>query len=381
VPKFLTQHDPESASSSGGERSAIAQCRGAKDPSLRLKNAYAQDDKLNDAADSLDKRNKSLYKRKETMPRFDVTIAGEINADLILYGVPEELPRERELLARDMMLTLGGSSSIMAHNLAILGSRVGFQSRIGDDDIGEFCMQPMRESGVDVSAVRRTAGGTKTGLTVIMQRQNWRNMVTYPGTIAELSWDDLDFAYLTDSRHFHYSSFYLQTGLRARAPELFKKMKDAGLTVSLDTNDDPDDTWQGGLQESLQYVDILLPNEREAKKIAGVDDFEAAVKKLAGIVPLVVVKMGRNGALAQRGAERFVVPSLRMDAVDPVGAGDSFDGGFLNEYLRGSDLVTCLAAGNLAGALSITRAGGIDAFRDKAHREQFFKQHSTATRS
>src|SRR5580692_5580670 len=99
------------------------------------------------------------------MPRFDVTIAGEINADLILYGVPEELPRERELLAKGMMLTLGGSSSIMAHNLASLGSRVGFQSRIGDDDIGEFCMQPMRQSGVDVSEVRRTVGATKTGLT------------------------------------------------------------------------------------------------------------------------------------------------------------------------------------------------------------------------
>jgi sugar/nucleoside kinase (ribokinase family) len=66
-------------------------------------------------------------------------------------------------------------------------------------------------------------------------------MVTYAGTIAELTWDDLDFDYLTDSRHFHVSSFYLQRGLRARVPELFRRMKDAGLTVSLETNDDPDD--------------------------------------------------------------------------------------------------------------------------------------------
>jgi sugar/nucleoside kinase (ribokinase family) len=212
-----------------------------------------------------------------------------------------------------------------------------------------------------------------------MQREGWRNMVTYSGTIAELSWDDLDFSYLTDSRHFHYSSFYLQTGLRARVPELFKKIKASGLTVSLDTNDDPDDTWQGGLQEALRHVDIFLPNEREARKITGVDDLEAAVKKLATIVPIVVVKMGRNGVMAQRGTERFVSPSVRVDAVDAVGAGDSFDGGFLNEYLRGSDLTTCLAAGNLAGALSTTRAGGIDAFRDKAHRERFFKEHPTTT--
>jgi len=74
------------------------------------------------------------------MPRFDVTIAGEVNLDLILYGVPEELPRERELLADRMMPTLGGSSAILAHNLAALGSRVGFQSRIGDDHFGEIAL-------------------------------------------------------------------------------------------------------------------------------------------------------------------------------------------------------------------------------------------------
>ncbi len=94
------------------------------------------------------------------MPRFDVTIAGEINLDLIFYGVPEELPRERELLASNMMLTLGGSSAILAHNLAALGSRVGFQSRIGDDDLGNIALQPLQQSGVDVSRVHRARAMT-----------------------------------------------------------------------------------------------------------------------------------------------------------------------------------------------------------------------------
>jgi sugar/nucleoside kinase (ribokinase family) len=309
------------------------------------------------------------------MPRFDVTIAGEINLDLILYGVPEELPRERELLADRMMLTLGGSSAIMAHNLAALGSRVGFQSRIGDDQFGDIALQPLQQSGVDVGGVRRTSGAVKTGITVILQRERWRNMVTYAGTIAELTWDDLDFDYLMDSRHFHVSSFYLQRGLRARVPELFRRMKEAGLTVSLDTNDDPDDSWAGGLDEALRYVDIFLPNEREAQKAAGVDDLETAVQKLSAIVPLVVVKMGSAGAMAQRGNERFVSAARKIESVDAVGAGDSFDAGFLHHYLRGGDLPSCLAAGNLAGALSTTRSGGIEAFRDTAHRNRFFEEH------
>jgi len=310
-----------------------------------------------------------------TMPRFDVTIAGEINLDLILYGVPEELPRERELLADRMVLTLGGSSAILAHNLAALGSRVGFQSRIGDDQMGEIAMRPLQQSGVEVSRVRRAPGTVKTGLTVIMQREGWRNMVTYLGTIADLAWEDLDFEYLTDSRHFHLSSFYLQSGLRDRIPELFREMKRAGLTVSLDTNDDPGNSWQGGLHEALRYVDIFMPNEREAQKAAGVDDLEAAIQKLAAIVPLVVVKLGRDGAMAQRGTERVLRPTITVNAVDAVGAGDSFDAGFLHEYLRGGDLPACLAAGNLAGALSTTRAGGVEAFRDGEYRRQFFEAH------
>lgn len=309
------------------------------------------------------------------MPRFDVTIAGEVNLDLILYGVPEELPRERELLADRMMLTLGGSSAILAHNLAALGSRVGFQSRIGDDDFGQLAMQPLRQSGVDVSRVIQTQGPAKTGITVILQREQWRNMVTYSGTIEELAFQELDLSYLTDSRHFHLSSFYLQRKLRPQIPELFRRMKDAGLTTSLDTNDDPDDGWEGGLQEALRHVDIFMPNEREAQKAAGTGDLETAVQRLAAFIPLVVVKLGREGSMAQRGAERFISPPIRVDAVDPVGAGDSFDAGFLHQYVRGADLPACLTAGNLAGAFSTTRSGGTEAFRDSSHRQRFFAEH------
>jgi sugar/nucleoside kinase (ribokinase family) len=310
------------------------------------------------------------------MPRFDVTVAGELNLDLILYGVPEELPRERELLADRMSLTLGGSSSIVAHNLAALGTRVGFQSRIGDDQFGQIALEQLKQGGVDVTHVRCVTGATKTGFTIILQRQAWRNMVTYPGTIGELCWDDLDLDYLADSRHFHLCSYYLQRALRPRVGELFQQLKSAGLTISLDTNDDPDDEWQGGLHDILRYVDIFLLNEREARKAAGSEDLELAIRKLAELVPIVVVKLGRDGAMAQRGKERCLSPAQKVDAVDPVGAGDSFDAGFLHQYLRGADLAACLASGNLAGALSTTREGGTEAFRDAEHRRNFLRERS-----
>jgi len=312
------------------------------------------------------------------MPRFDVTIAGELNLDLILYGLPAKLPPERELLADRMALTLGSSSAIVAHNLVALGCKVGFASRIGDDPLGQIAVERLAESGVDVTGVRRFPGEAKTGLTVILQRQKLRNILTYPGTIFDLNLPDLDLKYLSDARHFHLSSFFLQRSLTPHVEELFRRLKAAGLTISLDTNDDPEDRWDSGLMNVLNHVDVFMPNEREVKRIAGSDDFEDALKRVAEKVPLLVVKMGERGAIAQQGQERIASPAIQVDFVDPVGAGDSFDAGFLSQYVRGADLNTCLQWGNIAGAFSTTRSGGTEAFRDRKSLRSFLRQHSLA---
>jgi sugar/nucleoside kinase (ribokinase family) len=310
------------------------------------------------------------------MPRFDVTIPGELNLDLILYGLPEQLVPERELLADRMMLTVGGSSAIVAHNLAALGSSVGFQSRVGDDPFGQLALQRLQQSSVDTSRVRAVPGPTTTGLTIYLQHDGWRNALTYMGTISELAWQDLDLDYLADSRHLHLSSYFLQLGIQSHVAELFETMKSRGLTISMDTNDDPADQWESGFRDVLRYVDVFLPNEREACKAANTEDLEEAVQKLSKLVPLLVVKMGSKGALAQRGKERFLSPPRNVVAVDAVGAGDSFDAGFLHQFVRGANLEKCLASGNRAGALSVTCPGGTEAFRDVTYREEFLRKHA-----
>ncbi len=310
------------------------------------------------------------------MPNFDVTIAGELNLDLILYGLPEQLLPERELLASEMSITLGSSSAIVAHNLASLGSRVGFISCIGNDDMGRAALDRLQHAGVDVSKVLRKPEPAKTGLTVILQRDGWRNMLTYPGTIFDLRIEDLDLEYLSSSRHFHLSSFYLQKNLRPHLSELLKRLKRSGLTVSLDCNDDPGDRWEDDLKEALRHVDVFLPNTREALRITNQTDLDQAIEQLSQLVPLLVVKLGAKGALARRGAEQHVSRALKINVIDAVGAGDSFDAGFLHEFIRGADLQTCLDAGNLAGALSTTRPGGTEAFRDYDHRQRFYREHT-----
>ncbi|MFL6437962.1 MAG: carbohydrate kinase family protein [Terriglobales bacterium] len=308
------------------------------------------------------------------MPRFDVTIAGELNLDLIMYGFPESLPPERELLANDMSLTLGSSSAIVAHNMAALGSKVGFTSCVGNDDFGKVALSRLQAIGVDVSTVVKLPD-EKTGVTVILPREKWRNILTYPGTIAMLAQHHLDFEFLSSARHFHLSSYFLQIALQPFIPDLLKRLKVAGLTISLDTNDDPADEWQSGAEQVLSLVDVFLPNQREAQKITHSFSLGEALDKLTKLVPLVVVKLGSGGAIACRAAERLSSPAIQTQSFDSVGAGDSFDAGFLRAFVRGEDLETCLENGNLAGALSVTRPGGTEAFRDAPHRENFLSQH------
>lgn len=309
------------------------------------------------------------------MPNFDVIFAGEINLDLILYGLPAKLPLEQELLADNLEVTLGSSSAITAHNLASLGSKVGFATRVGPDQLGTIALDRLRAVGVDLGNVTYSTE-SKTGLTVLLTHGGPRHILTYPGCMAEMSLAHLNLDYLKSARHFHLASYFLHRALIPHIPELFRDLKRAGLTISLDTNDDPADAWDDGLKNTLPLVDILMPNEREACKIAGVDDLKSAVQRLLQNVPLVVVKRGASGATAFTGAEEVWVKAIPVDIVDPVGAGDSFNAGFLHKWTQGRPLAECLEYGNLAAACSTTKPGGTESFRDAAYWKEFFASHA-----
>jgi sugar/nucleoside kinase (ribokinase family) len=308
------------------------------------------------------------------MSSFDITIIGDTNVDLLLGGLPEDLPAERELAVEQMAVTLGGSAAITAHNLAALGARVGFITALPDDLFGAFCMEQLHAAGVNLA--QRVLSHESTGVTVLLEHAAFRRALTYPGSAGKLRLADLDLAYLSRARHFHLSSFFLQRELREDVPRLFAALKQSGLTISLDTNDDPWDAWSGPIFESLRYVDILMPNEREACRLAGVTDIELAIAILRRAVPVLVVKRAAQGAVVFHGGERLALPAIAVTPRDAVGAGDSFNAGFLYGYLNRQPLAQCLELGNLAGAYSTTQPGGTAAFRDRTARQSFFAAHT-----
>ena len=151
----------------------------------------------------------------------------------------------------------------------------------------------------------------------------------------EMSKADLDIDYLASARHFHLSSLFLHRALQAGLPELFRELKSRGLTISLDTNDDPQDAWRSPLQELLPLVDVLLPNKYELCRIAHRDSVDEALGELAALVPVIAVKCGQDGAIVQNHGKRTRVAGLTVDSIDTIGAGDSFNAGFLAAWLSG----------------------------------------------
>lgn len=296
------------------------------------------------------------------MKQFDILVVGELNMDLILSKVHSFPRMGTEVLADEMTLTLGSSSAIFACNAATLGPKVGYLGKIGTDDFGTSIIDTLKSRNVKTVHIIRSAD-YKTGITVALSFGNDRAMITYPGAMEYLSGENVTPEILRDARHVHFSSIFLQPRIKRDLKDILRRVKEAGITTSLDTQWDPAEKWDLDLHSILPLVDVFLPNEDEIKALTRQKTVEEALATLGSSVNLVGVKMGSSGSLGfQKGQIVRVEPFLNTEVVDAIGAGDSFDAGFVYRYLRGGTLEQCLRSGNLMGAINTTAAGGTTAF-------------------
>jgi sugar/nucleoside kinase (ribokinase family) len=287
---------------------------------------------------------------------FDILVAGEINPDLILTGNVEPVFGQAEKLVAHSVLTIGSSSVIFACGAARLGLRVGFIGKCGDDLFGRYMLAQMSSHNIDIANVIVVAG-EPTGLSVILNRGDDRAILTYPGLMADLRNTDISDRLLQQARHLHIASYFLQTALQPDLPNLFERAHNYGLTTSLDPNFDPSEKWSG-FEKLLAITDVFLPNETEIKSLTGVDTVDTAVARLSPKVDTLAVKLGAAGALGARHGCLARVPTLPVAVKDTVGAGDSFDAGFIYGFLHAWPLERSLRLGTVCGALSTQKPGG-----------------------
>ncbi|WP_394619722.1 carbohydrate kinase family protein [Lentzea sp. JNUCC 0626] len=279
----------------------------------------------------------------------DLLVVGDANPDVLVFGAPA-VPAygQAETLVQQGVLALGGSAAIVAHGAARLGLSVGLAAMVGRDAAGDFVLDELKSAGVDISTCIRHES-LPTALTVCLNESGGdRAILTAPGCLGEFGPEHVPDV---EARHLHAASYFLQPRLAAGLPEVFRQARGS---TSLDTNDDPSGNWKVQ-PELLGHCTFVLPNRAEAAALTGAEDPLAALAA-TGAIP--VVKNGADGCVALFGGERITARPPVLAPVDTVGAGDSFDAGFLAGWLRDFDLAFALALGAAAGALSTRGAGG-----------------------
>jgi sugar/nucleoside kinase (ribokinase family) len=301
------------------------------------------------------------------MAKFDIAAIGELNVDVILNGIESEPEIGKEKFASDMVLTLGSSTAIFAANAASLGSKVCFVGMIGEDIFGNLVSDSLNARGVDTSYLIRNPK-TATGATICMSYGEDRANLTYQGAMDVMGYDDIDLSVFENTKHIHLSSLFMQTALLRDIDKVLAKAAENGVTVSLDTQWDPVEKWEMDWKKVLPYVTIFLPNEKELMALTGTKDVEEAI---AAVLPYIgnamVVKMGSKGSLLVKkdGSRNFMASFLNKEVVDAIGAGDSFNSGFISAFVAGHPLEDCQRNGNLTGAVNTTAAGGTGAFTSR----------------
>lgn len=295
-----------------------------------------------------------------------ILVAGELNADLILSGLPSLPVIGRELISSGFAMALGSSSAITAARLAALGAdspeyAVDFVGLIGDDDIGRFVLEQLHHFGVHTGDVQVI--DTPTGITIALTYVHDRALLTYPGTIAVFDGSCFTPELLRQYTHLHVGSFFLQTALQPHLARIFKMAHEVGVTTSLDVGWDPAEQWMNNpyLAQALAYTDDFLPNEDETMALAATP--EALNRHVGGTL---IVKRGALGASAYITIDNTIsvtqVPAFPVIPVDTTGAGDAFNAGYLYALrILGENLSSGLRFAAACGAQATQHIGGATA--------------------
>jgi sugar/nucleoside kinase (ribokinase family) len=290
---------------------------------------------------------------------YDVIVFGDTCVDLVVTGA-DVVPRfgQVEKLVDNYVIEMGGSCCIFACQAARLGLRVGILGRVGDDGFGRLVLRRLDECGVDTRHVI-VDPALKTGLGIALVQGRDRAILTYPGSLCAIGPEDVTDEFLASARHLHHGSYFLHTRLRSHMPGIFRRARDFGLSTSLDINWDPDERWNSTLPDVLSLTDVFMPNEQEAIHLSGCSNLEEAAVWLRGRVPVVAMKRGADGARLyseQEMVERTVSP---VTGGDSIGAGDSFDAGFLAGWLCGLPMDHCLDIACACGRSVAGAVGGL----------------------
>jgi tagatose kinase len=279
-----------------------------------------------------------------------------------------------------------GAPFIFAVQAARLGAKVAGVGAVGDDAFGTGFIEYLRADGIDTSGIK-TMHGYTTGIAFIAYGSDGsRDYVFHMRHAAagQLTPDMLDTRLFDDLRLLHLTGSTLSMNEQSLAVGLraLELAQAAGAKFSFDPNIRPRlmpvERARAAFAPFVEAADVILPTEDEALIFTGASTLEDAAAALLKNRPdrIVVVTHGKDGCTIYAAGSTFHVRGYTVEEIDPTGAGDCFDAGFLVRWLAGDSLADAARFGNACGALSVTAKGPMAGAQKLATVEAFIRSNT-----
>jgi sugar/nucleoside kinase (ribokinase family) len=272
--------------------------------------------------------------------------AGEIFMDVVFAGLDSPVRNGEESFAKALELAPGGIANV-SFTLARLGFQNSVLAEIGKDSFGQWIEDLFETEGIDLSFATRV---DKSSVTASLTDSTDRAMVTFSPQHEEanLERSPLDGPIIVD------------LGSPIAKGEWWRNAYDSGTRVYADVRWEGTEDWRTRTLEQLKSCSVFAPNSKEALFLTGAESVEEAASTLAELVDLVVVTADEKGAFAYERSTgmNFWSPAIKVDAVDPTGAGDVFFASLAVARESKLSLEEAVSFATVASAISVTKFSG-----------------------
>jgi ribokinase len=305
-----------------------------------------------------------------------VTVVGSYATGLIMKV--KRLPSTGEtLLGTGYRVDYGGKGSNQAVGCARLGAEVDLIAKLGKDSFGEMALGLYRNEGVNVACVKQTADAPTGVGFIVVENDSGRNCIVLdPGANELLSAAEVSRCKAMDSAAVVLTQ--LEIPVAAAEAALVRGRASGAMTILNPAPVRP-------LPSSVfQAVDVLTPNESEAKVLAGYSPEESiepervAHALIRQGVKQVVMTLGEKGALIVTATSSMRVAAMPVSSVDTTGAGDAFNAGLATALACGANLEAAVRFAVVTGGLAVTKEGVIPSLPHRHEVLEYYQRNGLA---
>lgn len=302
--------------------------------------------------------------------KHNILVVGSTNMDLLLRT--SRMPMVGEtFIGRDYSYIPGGKGANQAVAAALLGANVDFVGKVGADTHGLRLKELLEKRAISTKyfTVDKTS---QTGLAVVMLEGSGQNrIVLFPGANMQIQKEEIQNAFEKD-----YDAVVVQFEVPWEIViETCRLAKQKRIPVVVDAG-----VAQGFPLEEIRGIDILSPNETEAFAMSGIEiDSVEKAKEAANILKqrsgarIVVLKMGKKGAMLVSDEISELYPVPEVEVIDTTAAGDAFTAAMTVEYINSGDIQRAIRFANIVGTITVTRLGAQPSLPSLSEVEEFAK--------